>query len=149
MPAFPDDADDFLAKLQEALEEPSHVPHSVVQAGYGAFAWRNIDAELAELAYDSFDHLAEAGVRSQAAELRSLTFVSASLTVELELEEDRWMGQLVPPQPATITLLVQDAPAIMLDADDLGCFLIEPTPKGPFRLRVVGEHTVDTNWITL
>jgi hypothetical protein len=145
------DADDWLTRLREAMREPAQVPEHVVRAGYGAYTWRTIEAELAELTYDSIDEQTAARVRSrQQATLRALTFVSASLTVELEVAERRLLGQLVPPQPATITMLVRGGgPAVAVEVDQQGCFRIERAPEAPFRLRVTGERTVETDWITV
>jgi hypothetical protein len=139
----------WLTRLREALQEPAQVPPHVVEGAYAAFSWRTIDAELAELTYDSSHDRAAATVRSEEqAALRALTFVSASLTVELEVDERRLMGQLVPPQQATVTVVVQGGPVATVETDQLGCFLVESAPDTVFRLRVVVEdRTVETDWV--
>lgn len=45
--------DRLVAALTEALREAEVVPPRFVDVGRAAFAWHNVDAELAELTYDS------------------------------------------------------------------------------------------------
>jgi hypothetical protein len=140
----------WMIMLREALEDQKKVPRNVIEAAYGAYAWRNIDAELAELTYDSrLEDPALAGVRSQQAPLRALTFASASLTIELEIESNSLLGQLVPPQPGEVLVSLKDGSRHSVAVDELGCFAIEPIPSLPFRLQVVGEASVATDWIAL
>ena len=144
-----DDAS-WLTRLREALQEPAEVPPAVVRAAYGAYTWRTIEAELAKLTYDSVADPVGVGTRSQQqAALRALTFVSSSLTIELEVDEGHLLGQLVPPQRASITVFVRSGPAQSVDVDDLGTFSIDLAPGDTFRIRILGEQTVDTDWITL
>ena len=49
----------LLSALGEMIDEIDPVPPEVMRAGYAAFIWRTVDAELAELAEDSM--LAGAG----------------------------------------------------------------------------------------
>ena len=55
MSAMPEvyDDEELLAVLRQALAERQAVPPEFVEAAKNAFAWHNIDAELAELTYDS------------------------------------------------------------------------------------------------
>ena len=144
------DDERWLADLGEALREAAAVPQHVLEAGYSAYAWRTIDAELAELTYDSrTEDPALAGARSQAAPLRALTFASSSLTIELQLEPPVLLGQLVPPQPGELVVTLRDGTVRTETVDDLGCFTIEPIPSVPFRLELTGAQSVATSWITL
>ena len=63
MPDISDD-DQLLAVLKESLQAQWQVPADFTEAGRSAYAWRNIDAELAELTYDSTtqDHALSPGV---------------------------------------------------------------------------------------
>jgi hypothetical protein len=143
--------DEWFALLRDTLRDWSQVSPEILQAGYAAFAWRTIDAELAELTYDSIASrpmLVRSGSPQQAA-LRALSFASRSLTIELEVEPTQLMGQLVPPQQGDIILTLRTGPASRIRVDELGCFTIDPLPQGPFRLQVVGEQNVMTDWITL
>ena len=47
------DDDELLAALGEAIRAREEVPEWFVETGKNAYAWHNIDAELAQLTYDS------------------------------------------------------------------------------------------------
>jgi hypothetical protein len=144
--------EELLAELRQAISARRGVPPEFVEAAKNAFMWHNIDAELAQLTYDSTrgSGLA-AATRSEAASIRALTFTSARLTIELEVTEDSVLGQIVPAQLATIEVQAQDGPGSVISTDEIGCFSIHPIPAGPFRLRcqAVASTDVLTGWITL
>ena len=99
------DDEEVLAALQQALRAERAVPPEFIEAGKNAFAWHNIDAELAQLTYDStLDSALELSLRAEAASIRALTFTSAHLTIELEVAQDSLLGQIIPAQPATIKI---------------------------------------------
>jgi hypothetical protein len=136
--AVPDTWDDeqLLAALLEAMAEDEAVPPEFIELGKNAYAWHNIDAELAQLTYDSSREPHGAlTVRAEAAPVRALTFASARLTIELEVTEDSVLGQLVPAQAGTIEVRGREDATVTIPADEVGCFLIRPVPAGPFRLR--------------
>lgn len=149
------DDEELFAELQHAIRARRDVPPEFVEAAKSAFAWRNIDAELAQLTYDSTDSARRsdlaAATRSEPASIRALTFTSAAMTIELEVTEDSVLGQVVPAQPATIELQRQAGPEPAIVADEIGCFSIQPIPRGPFRLRCRAAAGIDvlTSWITL
>jgi hypothetical protein len=152
--AVPDvwDDEELLAALRQALAERQSVPPEFVEAAKSAFAWHNIDAELAELTYDSSrDTEAAASTRAETAFIRALTFTSAHLTIELEVTHDSLLGQVVPPQPATIRVQPGDGTETTVSADEIGCFAIRPIPAGAFRLhcRTAADADALTGWITL
>ncbi len=104
------------------------VPPSLAKAGRNAFAWRGIDAELAQLTYDSeLDQAAAAGVRAEAASIRALTFTSPHLTIELEVGEDALLGQLVPTGEGTIEVLTQAGVTALIPVDKVGSFRSAPS----------------------
>ena len=142
----------LLAALQQALAARQAVPPEFVEAGKSAFAWHNIDAELAQLTYDSVrDTEPAAATRAEAASIRALTFTSAHLTIELEVTPDSLVGQVVPVQAAAIEVQARAGAPVQVAADEIGCFLIHPIPRGPFRLhcQLPGGADVLTDWITL
>ena len=47
------DDDELLAALGEAIQAREEVPEWFIETGKNAYAWHNIDAELARLTYDS------------------------------------------------------------------------------------------------
>src|SRR5258708_10824355 len=92
------DDEELLAALRQAHRARQAVPPEFVEAAKSAFAWHNIDAELAQLTYDSYRETADATrTRYEAASIRNLTFTSASLSIELEVAEDMLLGQVIPP----------------------------------------------------
>jgi hypothetical protein len=146
------DDDSLFAALQEALRAREAVPAEFIEAGKNAFAWHNIDAELAQLTYDSIrDADYQASLRAEAASIRALTFTSAHLTVELEVTGDTLLGQIIPAQGGMIRVQPRDGGETTVTADEIGCFSIRPIPSGPFRLYCQTGADLDalTGWITL
>jgi hypothetical protein len=161
------DDDDLLAALRQAVRERQAVPPEFVEAGRNAFAWRNFDAELARLTYDSAENAARdvghdvykgAAVRAgpvsgraERASVRALTYTSVHLTIELEVTQDSVLGQVVPAQPATIRVQPRTGSETSLAADEIGRFSVQPIPPGPFRLHCRTAPGVDavTGWISL
>ena len=143
--------DELLEALRRAVTARQEVPPDFVAAAKGAFAWHNIDAELARLTYDSYDAGHALATRAEAASIRALTFTSGRLTIELEVAQDSLVGQIVPAQPAVITVLSTAGHETVVPADEIGCFSVEPIPLGQFRLRCRTSAGVETmtGWITL
>lgn len=151
MPEVYDD-EELLAVLRQALAERQAVPPEFVEAAKNAFAWHNIDAELAELTYDSSRDAEPApSTRAETASIRALTFTSAHLTIELEVTHDSLLGQIVPAQPGSIKVQLRDGAESTVPADEIGRFTIRPMPAGTFRLHCKTSADADalTNWITL
>jgi hypothetical protein len=167
-----DDDEELLAALRQALRgqvappagsAPSGpdpqagtaaqaVPPEFIEAGKAAYTWRTIDAELAELTYDSAqESLAVAGQRAEDASARTLTFSSAHLTIELEATGDALLGQLVPVQTGLVEIQPGPEKGAQADVDTMGCFTIRPIPAGPFRLRCQSDAgvVVLTEWLSL
>ncbi len=146
------DDEELLTTLSKALGSRKAVPAEFIDAGKQAFAWRNIDAELAELTYDSVTSVESAlSMRAENASIRALTFTSARLTIELEIVGDSLLGQIVPGQPAAITVQPKVGARAISDADDIGRFSIQPMPAGLFRLHCLTATGIETltGWITL
>jgi hypothetical protein len=149
-----DDGELLLVELQSLMSRLDPVPEAVDDEARSAFAWRTIDAELAELTRDSLLEDAPAGVRG-AEGARMLSFESPSLSVELEVADlgqqgRRLVGQLVPPGPASI---VVDHAGGRVDAaaDELGRFVVDGLRPGPARVRcsVAGGREIATEWAQL
>ena len=99
------DDDRLLAALGQALKAREAVPEWFIETGKNAFAWHNIDAELAQLTYDSEqDQRALAVLRSETASIRALTFTSAHLSLELEVTGNSLLGQLLPPRAGELEI---------------------------------------------
>ena len=152
MPDIWDDDDQLLAVLKESLRAEREVPAEFTETAKKAYAWHNIDAELAQLTYDSLEHAAPSrSVRSETASIRALTFTSDHLSIEMEVNEDSLLCQLVPAAEATIELQTRAGVIAHLEADEVGCFSIRPIPAKPFRLhsRAANGAIVVTGWIIL
>ena len=126
------------------------MPDSFVETGKSAYAWHNIDAELAQLTYDSSREPGR----------------GPAVGDRLDPGPHLYLG---PPQPGTRghrgLAARPDHPAAGRDArdtdqggrdhatpvDEIGCFAIDPIPDGPFRLRCRTADGTDvlTGWITL
>jgi len=147
------DDDEILARLAEAQRAADSVPADFIEAGKAAYAWRDIDAELADLVYDSAleEGYAVAGVRAERAQLRALTFTSAALTIEIEITDDALLGQIVPLEAGEVEVIAREGPARVVPIDDIGCFTVRPVPAGSFRLscRTVSGTAIATSWLNL
>lgn len=147
----PDD-NQLLAALRRAIRARQDVPAEFVQAAKDAFAWHDIDADLAQLTYDSVrGHGLVTRTRAEDASIRALTFTSARLTIELEVTAESLLGQIIPTQVATIEVQTRADSNTVTATDEIGCFSIHPVPRGAFRLRCTGAGGLDvrTGWIAL
>jgi hypothetical protein len=146
------DDEALLAALRQALRARLAVRSGFIEAGKGAFAWHNIDAELAQLTYDSErDPDPAASMRAEAASVRALTFTSAHLAITLEVIGDSLLGQVIPAQPASIESQTLTGAEPAFSTDGIGYFSIRPLPAARFRLccRTAAGIEVLTGWITL
>ena len=138
-----------------ALVDP--VPPRVLDAARGSFTWRTIDAELAELAFDSARPGGERGARPQLGRPPP-----ADVRLPGALDRGRGdrdgagaplVGQLVPPQPAEIE--VRHAGGfVSVAADELGRFAADGVAGGPVSLvcrlgDATGTRTVVTAWLVI
>jgi hypothetical protein len=157
---------ELLGALGEALAEARDVPRRFVEAGKAAYTWFTIDAELAALTYDSAGAAGRtAGLtepepaatralpratRPNPAELRSMSFTSTRLKIEIEVAADALRGQIVPPQQGEIEVQTAGRPQ-RITVDELGWFVIRPVPPGAFRLhcQTASGLAVLTPFITL
>jgi hypothetical protein len=149
----PWDDDELLVRLAEAQRAAESVPRDFIEAGKAAYAWHNIDAELAELVYGSaLEEASLAGhARAEEAHLRALTFTSTALTIGIEVAGEALLGQLVPPQAGEVEVTTRAGRAQRERIDDGGCFTIRPIPDGSFRIhcRTAAGALIRTNWLSL
>jgi hypothetical protein len=147
----------LLAALRESLRARQDVPLWFTEAGVGAYAWRNIDAQLAQLTYDSGrdqdleNVIRSAGTRSEPASIHTLTFTSVRLSIELEVTAHSLVGQIIPPRQGTVEQQTSDGETVTTPIDEIGCFYIQPVPRDSFRLRCRTRDGIDvvTNWFTV
>src|SRR5437660_1557282 len=110
------------------------VPSWFIEMGKNAYAWHNIDAELAQLTYDCHDRREVGVVRSEPSSIRALTFTSAYLDLELQVTRDSVLGQILPPRRGTLEIQTKAGTITMTEVDEIGCFAVDPIPDTPFRL---------------
>jgi len=124
-------------RMAAAIREP--VPASVLQAARDAFAWRRIDAELAELVADSACELAYAGTRG-GGQPRLVTFeVPGGTSLELEAGSHgggiRLIGQVVPARAGTAEVQHRGG-RVAVAVDEVGRFAAHGICPGPMRIRL-------------
>lgn len=143
-----DGDEELLGDLRRALR--SSAPDWVHGAGRAAYSWHTVDAELADLSYDSAADPAGALARARAdpAALRALTFVASGVTIEVEVTAAGVQGHVVPAAPGEVELHLPDGSRYATALDDVGWFLFARRPDGRFRLqlRLAGGGTALTPW---
>ena len=126
------------------------VPDAVRAAARGAFAWRDVDRELAGIAADSL--LVDAAVRSHGGP-RLLSFTTTAHTIDIEVNETgrtrQVVGQVIPAADGEIWVRGSDHPPVR--PDDLGRFFLVDLPPGPFSLSWSPTHGPpgNTAWIDI
>jgi hypothetical protein len=147
------DDERLLAALGEAIRARQAVPSWFVETGKSAFAWHNIDAELAQLTYDSQEDRREAAAMrsSETASIRALTFTSDHLSVELEVTAHSLLGQIIPPHAGELEIHTRAGEISSVEVDEIGRFAVDPIPESPVRLRCSTADGTDvlTGWITI
>ena len=152
-----DPDDELEAELRQLAAGREPVPAELRQAAVDAFSWRDIDAEIAELVYDSLLDADAASLVRGPADQRLVSFAVGGLTIDLEVTSTGHgrtvLGQIAPPQRATVDIRhPQDT--VTVEADDLGRFRSGPLPPGPASLRLrplpaACGPAVITDWIAL
>jgi hypothetical protein len=152
-----DTPDPLLDALRDVTAKVDPVPAAVTEFARLALGLRTIDAELAELVYDSATDAELATAVRGGESARMLSFAAGAVSVELEVtvagEVRDLVGQLVPPQAATIEIRHRDG-SVEVAADDLGRFAAPGIAAGPvslqLRLLAVPHATpVTTEWLPL
>jgi len=145
--------DELLAELRAAAARTEAVPPEALAAARSAFAWRTMDAELAELTGAGAGAEELALIRST--DLPTLlTFEGAGLTVEVEVartgEGRRLLGRVMPPQRGQVEVRHAGG-RLDVPVDALGRFSAGDVRPGPASLRFrAGEEAdarvVETDW---
>jgi hypothetical protein len=153
-----DPDDELEAELRRLAAHRDPVPARLRQAAVDAFSWRDIDAEIAELVYDSLLDADAASLVRGPADQRLVSFAAGGVTIDLEVTsagpERTVMGQIAPPQRATVDIRHPEE-TVTVEADDLGRFWSGPLPPGPASLRLrpppdaAGPAVIITDWIAL
>jgi hypothetical protein len=136
---------DLEADLRRAAELFDPVPPHLVRGAISAFTWRTIDAELAELVFDSLDQpLAVRGPGQP----RLLTFRADEVVVEVELDDQLLVGRVSPATAAEVRVQ-HGGVEVAVTADGLGRFTVRGLASGPLRLRCTFDdgRSLVTDWI--
>ncbi|MEV4892014.1 hypothetical protein AB0K48_21785 [Nonomuraea sp. NPDC055795] len=141
------DDEALLAALGQATRAAEEVPPEFVSAAKAAFLWRDVEAELAGLVYDSaLDRELAAVTRGGQ---RVLIFRTGKDTIEAEVGPETLLGQLLPPRPGTAERQLATGEAETTPIDEAGCFVFPSAPSGTFRIRCRSqEGVVRTPWVT-
>ena len=155
------EGDALLGELQGLLARVDPMPPQLMDQVRRSFCWRTIDAELAELAFDSLtDHGSALAIRTgadPALEPRMLGFgaivrgedLSIEVEVNYEAAQCALVGQIFPAGATVVEVQAGGGGSTESSIDEFGRFFIEPVPCGPVRLRV--EHAgrvVQTAWVS-
>lgn len=141
--------------LAAVIATADPIPSDLLRSLRASLSRRSVDAEVAELIYDSVLD-GPGDVRSLHAG-RQLSFQGPKLSVEMEVvpERRRVVGQLIPPTQGEVEVRHGHG-ADMVAVDTLGRFVVENVPKGPVSLRCRGNDGDDgepvvtvTDWIVL
>jgi hypothetical protein len=150
-----DDAD-LEAELRHLADSLDPVPPEAISRAVQSLTWRTIDAELAELSFDSLVDDGGALVRGTG-QPRSLTFRAGDRSIELEVTCERGtctvVGQLLPPGPAILRVR-HSAGIVSIEADELGRFSAQALPTGPLSVQWqprigAARPAVVTDWISI
>ena len=153
--------DTLLSELGGLLDRLDPVPPGLIDQGRQIFCWWSIDAELAELSFDSLlDQDLALAVRSGDGSVlgpRMLGFGAVvdgeDLSIEVEVSSTEgqctMIGQLEPAGATTIGLQSRDGGVIEVPVDNVGRFSVRSVPSGPVRLRIEhGGRLVQTTWVS-
>lgn len=141
----------LLSLLRRGLDQSDRSPADVNEFAKAALSWRTIDADLAQLSYDSSEESNSVSVRGVATS-RLLAFEAGELTIDLEHEplSGHLLGQLEPAGLMTVELHMLDT-VLVTESDELGRFSFDGIQSGPFALviRLEGDEVVKTEWVIL
>jgi hypothetical protein len=148
----------LIENLRRLARRADPVPERMLRAARSSYAWRTIDSELAELAYDSASHERPlAGVRGLGTpRILSFSALACGLTIEIEAtsaaESLDIAGQLVPATHAILEIR-HGGGVELVEADELGRFAAENLQAGPFSIRYIRDAAngpaVITEWTTI
>lgn len=142
--------DELEAQLRSLAASFEPVPAELIAAAAEAFTWRDPDAELAELIFDSLLDQ-DAGTLVRGGQERLFSFRSGERSVDLEVTvSGAWrtlIGQVTPAGPAAVSIRHRDG-TVSVDADELGRFRAERVPPGPVSLRLPAADPAQTGLVT-
>lgn len=146
------DDEQLLDLLGRTLAATDPVPDGVIAGALGAETWRTIDAELAELVFDSALEATGTRAAGPGADTREVTFRAGDVEIELlvpDSPDGHLEGQVVPALGDRAEL-VSLSGAGTAPVDELGRFRFTSVPTGPVRLGIqLPGGWVHTSWVVL
>jgi hypothetical protein len=132
------------------------VPPELMAAAVDAFGWRDVDAELASLVFDSLLDTDEASLVRSSSGQRLVSFRAGGVSRDGEVTRAgagrTLTGQIEPPQQATVDIR-RHHDVVTAEADELGRFRAEGLPAGPVSLRLrragAGGPSLVTDWVRI
>jgi hypothetical protein len=148
-----DQLEDALRRLAARLDP---VPPALLQAATDAFAWRDVDNELAEIIFDSLLDEDELTLVRGPGEQRLVTFRAGELSVDVEVTVSGAAravhGQIIPPQRAAVDIRGARG-SVTAEANESGYFQSAALQPGPMSLRLsltdAPGHLVVTDWVSI
>lgn len=143
--------DMLIARLRQGLYNSDPVPSDVTSFAKAAFVWRDIDAQLAELEYDSLSEDAPTGVRSSAT-ARMISFQAGQWMLDIEFDESsgRLIGAISPTAEYSVELHTSGT-FFTTASDESGRFEADGVSPGPVSLVLYfpGGEIIKTQWVVL
>jgi hypothetical protein len=147
-------ADALERELRASVQWLDPVPERVTRLAELSYGWRTLDADLAELAFDSLADPAPVALLRGSGEPRQLSFRHAGTMIEVEIAETadgyELTGQVVPAGPVTVEVR-QPGGSVELPVDEAGRFGADRLAAAPvsFRLHPPGAAPLVTEWVSL
>ncbi len=147
----PRDDEQILARLRAGLSQSDPVPSDVIEFARAAFTWKDIDAELASLDFDSMDTEIPNGVRSTAV-ARMLSFQAGQWMLDIEYDPVTAVlrGHISPSAHYSVELHTSGA-SFVVESDAEGRFQADGIDPGPLGmvLRFDDGQAIKTQWVVL
>lgn len=136
----------LLARIDAAFDSLEAIPQHLTAAAQAAFAWRRVDAELAELLFDSAtDELV--GIRGTTSDRRSFRFGHGDHVIRVHLTQATMIVMLEPPISVACRVATGESTSDHR-TDEYGEVVLE-APELPARIEVdLPSGTIVTPWIT-
>ena len=137
----------LLARISDAFDHDlDPIPVRLTAAAIDAYGWRTVDAEIAELLFDSAD-ADLVGVRGTSTERRSFRFGADDFVLRVHLTAATLIVMVEPPLSVGCRVASDDGVADHR-TDELGELVVD-APELPFRVEVdLPGGTIVTPWIT-
>ena len=140
----PNDLVDRIARAFDDDLDP--IPTRLSDAARSAFGWRRVDAELAEILFDSAEGEL-VGIRGTNTDRRSFRYAANDFVIRVHLTDETLIAMVEPPVSVPCRV-VSDGSSTDHRTDDLGELAID-LPDLPLRIEVdLPSGTIVTPWIT-